>query len=556
MRLKTTGLDPVSGGAALRRAPRLGAGLPGPYQRHRHRQHRRRAAGRHGHGDEPGAHPAPGPGDRRRRRRTASWHCRPGVYAVDFELTGFQNVKREGIRVVINQTLSVDQQLQVATLQETRHGHRRIARRRHDDDDDGHQLHQGTAHRDPQRPRRLGGDGAGAGHADDRLRRRRLAHRQPDRLSRLRDGRPEPDPARGHRHHRSHQRQRRLLRLRQLRGVPGRRRRRGRLGLRRRRGAQHQRQVGQRSLLGQLVQRLPERGHDRQQRPRLPAGRQPEERGRLLHPHAARARQPDPEAVRPQRQRRRADLARQDLGLLQLPAEQPVQVHHRAAQQHRAVEADQPVHLQAHLPDDAEQSAGRLHQQAPEAAGQARHQRDHAALGRLLPVVGEHADEGRVDQRARQPRVPRRDGRQLVELLPAAPGQRLRPLRRTVGPGAGQPGQQPDLRRRRQQRLPGPEALEAAGLRQPVVLQGRLGRQPRLQGRLRPEARPPQPVPRPAVRHVLPRQRRRAVADRHLQHRRHRHQRRRQPGDLAQRHLEAHQPPHGEPGPALRALQG
>ena len=43
----------------------------------------------------------------------------PGVYTVDFELAGFQNVKREGVRVVINQTLTVDQQLQVATLQET-----------------------------------------------------------------------------------------------------------------------------------------------------------------------------------------------------------------------------------------------------------------------------------------------------------------------------------------------------------------------------------------------------------------------------------------------------
>jgi hypothetical protein len=43
----------------------------------------------------------------------------PGVYEVAFELTGFQTVKREGIRVVINQTLTVDQQLQVATLQET-----------------------------------------------------------------------------------------------------------------------------------------------------------------------------------------------------------------------------------------------------------------------------------------------------------------------------------------------------------------------------------------------------------------------------------------------------
>jgi hypothetical protein len=43
----------------------------------------------------------------------------PGVYDLTFELSGFQTVKREGIRVVINTTLSVDQQLQVASLQET-----------------------------------------------------------------------------------------------------------------------------------------------------------------------------------------------------------------------------------------------------------------------------------------------------------------------------------------------------------------------------------------------------------------------------------------------------
>jgi hypothetical protein len=43
----------------------------------------------------------------------------PGVYTVEYELAGFQGVKREGVRVVINQTLTVDQQLQVATLQET-----------------------------------------------------------------------------------------------------------------------------------------------------------------------------------------------------------------------------------------------------------------------------------------------------------------------------------------------------------------------------------------------------------------------------------------------------
>ena len=43
----------------------------------------------------------------------------PGVYNLNFELAGFGSVNREGIRVVINQTLSVDMQLQVATLQET-----------------------------------------------------------------------------------------------------------------------------------------------------------------------------------------------------------------------------------------------------------------------------------------------------------------------------------------------------------------------------------------------------------------------------------------------------
>ncbi|MGE3191493.1 MAG: carboxypeptidase regulatory-like domain-containing protein, partial [Vicinamibacterales bacterium] len=43
----------------------------------------------------------------------------PGLYDITFELPGFQTVRREGIRVVINQTLTVNAQLQVATLQET-----------------------------------------------------------------------------------------------------------------------------------------------------------------------------------------------------------------------------------------------------------------------------------------------------------------------------------------------------------------------------------------------------------------------------------------------------
>ena len=43
----------------------------------------------------------------------------PGVYAIEFDLAGFQKVQRKDVRVVINQTLTVDQQLNVATLQET-----------------------------------------------------------------------------------------------------------------------------------------------------------------------------------------------------------------------------------------------------------------------------------------------------------------------------------------------------------------------------------------------------------------------------------------------------
>jgi hypothetical protein len=43
----------------------------------------------------------------------------PGVYSIEFDLTGFQKVQRNDVRVVINQTLTVDQQMNVATLQET-----------------------------------------------------------------------------------------------------------------------------------------------------------------------------------------------------------------------------------------------------------------------------------------------------------------------------------------------------------------------------------------------------------------------------------------------------
>jgi len=43
----------------------------------------------------------------------------PGLYTVTFELSGFQTLKREDIRLGLNQTLSIDAQLQLSSLQET-----------------------------------------------------------------------------------------------------------------------------------------------------------------------------------------------------------------------------------------------------------------------------------------------------------------------------------------------------------------------------------------------------------------------------------------------------
>ena len=91
-----------------------------------------------------------------------------GVYTVTFELAGFQKVTRENIRVVINTTLTVDAQLNVATLQETSPSPA-VSHRRHVDDNDRHELHQGAADRDSERARRLGGNGAGARVPGDRL---------------------------------------------------------------------------------------------------------------------------------------------------------------------------------------------------------------------------------------------------------------------------------------------------------------------------------------------------------------------------------------------------
>ncbi len=89
--------------------------------------------------------------------------------------------------------------------------------------------------------------------------------------------------------------------------------------------------------------------------------------------------------------------------------------------------------------------------------------------------------------------------------FPLRPTHEVGIYERPLGPGPAGPGEQPVLRRRRQQRLPEPAALQAPVLRVPVVLQGRLEGQPRLQVRLRRQARPAQLHPGPAVRHLLPR---------------------------------------------------
>ena len=172
----------------------------------------------------------------------------PGVYDVTFELSGFQT--RQARRHSRHHQPDADRRSAAAGRDAAGNGHRhrRIAHRRHVDDAGRHELHEGTAHRDSERARHLGRDGAGARPADDVVRRRRLAHRHADRLPLLRLRRPEPDEARRHRHDRSHQRQRRLLRLRQLRRVPGRRLGQRRRQLRRRREPEHHRQVGRRSL--------------------------------------------------------------------------------------------------------------------------------------------------------------------------------------------------------------------------------------------------------------------------------------------------------------------
>ena len=108
-----------------------------------------------------------------------------------------------------------------------------------------------------------------------------------------------------------------------------------------------------------------------------------------------------------------------------------------SAEQHRAVEADQPLHLQAHLSRSSQnnQLIGFINKRqklqdkrgisltTPLSAAYYQSSQNTPMKAEWTSVLGSRAF---LDVH----------GRQLVELLPAAPGPRLRPLRRPVGPGS------------------------------------------------------------------------------------------------------------------------
>ncbi len=136
---------------------------------------------------------------------------------------------------------------------------------------------------------------------------------------------------RGHRHDGRHGANAGYFDFGSFEEFSGRWRGRRRIGIRGRRGTEHQREVRRRSLLRQLVQRL-----GRRLRPspttspttcRSPTAR----RRRLLRAQRPQPRQPDRSAVRHQLQRRRTALEGRGLVVLQLSPERSVQVRSSAS---------------------------------------------------------------------------------------------------------------------------------------------------------------------------------------------------------------------------------
>ena len=253
----------------------------------------------------------------------------PGEYKLDFELAGFQNVVREGIRITLGFNAQVNVQLGVATLQETVtvSGQSPVidtSATRMQTNYDQQMLASIPNARDmwsllATTPsvtlNRVDVGGSDDGHADDLLRLRLLG--------------PEPPADRRHQHDRRHGGGRLLSRLRLVRrGVHRRGRQLGRDAEPRRADAvcrQERRQPARRQPLLRLRERATSRPqpHRRTGVPGRHAG------GAAERPHHSRGRQPPRQLQEPQPRRRRPDHARPHVGPLRLP--EPAQLGGGAA---------------------------------------------------------------------------------------------------------------------------------------------------------------------------------------------------------------------------------
>ena len=132
-----------------------------------------------------------------------------------------------------------------------------------------------------------------------------------------------------------------------------------------------------------------------------------------------------------------------------------------------ALEADQQLHLQGHLPAESQQPDDRLPEQAQQAAGAARLRPAGADLGRPLSGFAQLSRGSGEWTSVLGSRVFLDvHRRQLVQLLPAATRPTSTASSSDVVPGRIDTGTQPAHRLPRL--LPGPEALQAAGLRRDV----------------------------------------------------------------------------------------
>ena len=278
----------------------------------------------------------------------------PGVYDLTFELSGFQTIKREGIRVVINTTLTVDQQLQVATLQET------VTVTGESPVVDTSTTTVGTNFtkellteipnaRDiwaamAQAPGfQMTGYDVGGSHTGTQTGYMAygVSQQHTTRIEGI-NTTEGTDANAGYFDFGSFEEF-------QLGGA-------GNMADQDAAGgvAEHHRQVGRRPVHGQLVQRLGRRRDDQRQRARTRSGSANQRRRETVSSSAAPldARQPDRPAVRHQRQRRRPALEGQGVVLLLVSPERPVQVR-AELRRARALEAEQPVHVQGHVPAES-----------------------------------------------------------------------------------------------------------------------------------------------------------------------------------------------------------